>query len=229
MATLYAALGGFLPALAWLWFWLREDGAHPEPRRLIALAFLAGIVSVILVIPLQKAVAPFIAHQSLTLIVWAAIEEVMKYFAALATVLWRHDDDEPIDAVIYMIVVALGFAALENTLFLISPLSGSTLGETIVVGNFRFIGATLLHILSSAAIGVALALFFYRSWRVKVVAALFGVILAIVLHSLFNLLILSIAEEHIIRTFAFVWVGIVALLAVLEYIKRIHPRIRRNT
>jgi protease PrsW len=228
MDTVYAALGGFLPALAWLWFWLREDSKHPEPRRLIALAFFAGMLSVVLVIPLQKAVGPLIAHQSLTLIAWAAIEEVMKYFAALATVLWRHDDDEPIDAVIYMIVVALGFAALENTLFLLSPISGSTIGEAIVVGNFRFIGATLLHILSSAAIGVALALFFYRSWRIKIVASLGGVILAVVLHSLFNLLILGVAEEHIIRTFSFVWVGIVGLLAVLEYIKRIHPRITRT-
>ena len=34
-----AVVAGFFPALAWLWFWLREDSEHPEPRRLIALAF----------------------------------------------------------------------------------------------------------------------------------------------------------------------------------------------
>ena len=39
---LAAMAGGFLPALAWLWFWRREDAPHPEPRKLIALAFLAG-------------------------------------------------------------------------------------------------------------------------------------------------------------------------------------------
>jgi len=32
-------------------------------------------------------------------------------------------------------------------------------------------------------------------------------------------------EEHLLRTFGYVWIGLVALLAVLEYIKRIHPRI----
>ena len=60
-----AAAGGILPALAWLWFWLREDSDHPEPRRLIALAFLAGMVAVAVVIPLEKSVAPYIAAEAL--------------------------------------------------------------------------------------------------------------------------------------------------------------------
>ena len=37
-SVIAAAAGGILPALAWLWFWRREDSTHPEPRRLIALA-----------------------------------------------------------------------------------------------------------------------------------------------------------------------------------------------
>ncbi|KKW26148.1 MAG: hypothetical protein UY70_C0035G0005 [Candidatus Kaiserbacteria bacterium GW2011_GWB1_52_6] len=49
-----AAAGGLLPALAWLWFWRREDAPHPEPRRLIALAFAAGMITVALVIPVQR-------------------------------------------------------------------------------------------------------------------------------------------------------------------------------
>jgi len=32
-----AAAGGLFPSLAWLWFWLREEADHPEPRKLIAL------------------------------------------------------------------------------------------------------------------------------------------------------------------------------------------------
>ena len=57
-----ASLGGLLPALAWLWFWLREDSKHPEPRRLIALAFLAGMVAVAVAIPLEKGVQPLLAE-----------------------------------------------------------------------------------------------------------------------------------------------------------------------
>ncbi len=218
-----AFAGGVFPALAWLWFWRREDSKHPEPRRLIALAFLAGMVTVAIVIPIQKAIRPLFADLTLVFVLWSGIEEVMKYVVARVTVLGRREDDEPIDPVIYMVTVALGFAAVENALFLMSPLSGSTLLETILTGNLRFVGATLLHVLSSAAVGVALGLSFYKSKAAKRLYALGGVILAVVLHGTFNFLILNTPEEHLLRTFGLVWIGLIALLAVLEYIKRIHP------
>lgn len=227
-----------LPALAWLWFWRREDGRHPEPRRLIALAFFAGMVSVAIVIPLERYAATFIQNQTFLLLsaaatttviftLWSAIEEIVKYLAARTTVLRRRDDDEPIDPVIYMVTVALGFAAAENTLFLISPLAGETIMQTIMTGNLRFVGATLLHVLSSAVIGVALSLAFYRTRRIKRRYVLAGVILASGLHALFNFFIINAAEEHLLRTFAVVWLGVIILLAALEYIKRIHPRFRK--
>lgn len=223
-----AVAGGLFPALVWLWFWRREDSVHPEPRKLIALAFLAGMVTVAVVIPIQKFVAPYLVTQTLIFTAWSAIEEIMKYVAARVTVLRRREDDEPIDPVIYMVTVALGFAAVENTLFLLSPLAGGTLLQTVLTGNLRFVGATLLHVLSSAAIGVMLALAFYKPKRVKRLYALGGVILAILLHGTFNFLILNTPEENLLRTFGYVWIGLIVLLAVLEYIKRIHPIIKKK-
>ncbi len=222
-----ALAGGLFPALAWLWFWSRED-SHPEPKRLIALAFIAGMLTVMVVIPMQKFVAGYILTQTALYTAWSVIEEVMKYVAARAAVLWRHEDDEPIDPIIYMIAVALGFAALENTLFLMSPLSGSTPLETIMTGNLRFVGATLLHVVSSAAVGLALAFSFYKPHRVHGWYVFGGVILASALHSGFNFLILNSPETHLFRTFAYVWVGVIAVLAAVEYAKRVHPRFRKK-
>src|SRR3989344_3866177 len=98
-----AFAGGVLPALAWLWFWRREDSVHPEPRRLIALAFLAGMVAVAVVIPLEKFAASYISSQqfwvlaaasttTLTFIVWSALEEIIKYVMAKLTVLRPRGD-----------------------------------------------------------------------------------------------------------------------------------------
>lgn len=230
LSVITAALaGGLLPALAWLWFWLREDAPHPEPRRLIALAFLMGMLTVALVIPIQKFAAPFLAGTTALFTAWSIIEEVMKYVMARISVLRRREDDEPIDPVIYMVAVALGFAAAENTLFILSPLAGDTMTQTILTGNLRFVGATLLHVLSSAVIGVALALSFYRSPAQKRLFALGGVILASLLHSAFNFLILNTPESRLMNTFGFVWLGVIALLAILEYVKRIHPTITSRT
>ncbi len=223
-----ALAGGIFPALAWLWFWRREDAPHPEPRKLIALAFFAGMCAVAIVIPIQKFVAVYLVSQTAIFTAWSAIEEIMKYFVARITVLGRREDDEPIDPIIYMVAVALGFAAVENTLFLLSPLAGETFQETVITGNLRFVGATLLHVLSSAAIGLALSLSFYKKKSQRRLYATVGVILAISLHSLFNFLILNTAEEHIMRTFGLVWLGLVGLLAVLEYVKRIHPALKNR-
>src|SRR3990167_2229761 len=223
LPILAATAGGVLPALAWMWFWMREDKQHPEPRRVIALAFLAGMITVGVVIPMQHAVAGFLVGTTAIFIAWSIIEEVMKYVAARVTVLRSRQNDEPIDSVIYMVAVALGFAAAENALFLLSPLSGHGILETLMTGNLRFVGAMLLHVLYSAVIGVALALSSYKSKRSKRLYALCGVILAALLHGLFNFLILNTAEEHLLRTFGLVWLGLIVLLAVLEYVKRIHP------
>lgn len=219
-----ALAGGITPALLWLCFWHREDKAHPEPRHLVALAFLAGMMTVALVIPIQKFAATFIVGTMSIFVVWSVIEEVMKYVVARIAILRHVEVDEPIDMVMYMVTIALGFAAVENALFLLSPLSGNNILETVLTGNLRFVGATLLHVLSSAVIGIALALSFYKPKNIKRLYAFFGVILAIILHSGFNLLILNTPDEHLFRTFAVVWVGVVAILALLEFVKRIRRK-----
>ncbi len=224
LGVLAAVAGGVLPALAWLWFWRREDSRHPEPRKLIALAFIAGMVTVAVVIPVEKFVAPFLASTTLVFAAWSAIEEVFKYLAARFTVLKRREDDEPIDPVIYMVTVALGFAAAENTLFLLSPIAGDSILQTVMTGNLRFVGATLLHVLSSAVIGVFLGLAFYKRRAVKRAFVFVGVVLACVLHGAFNFFILNTADDQLMRTFFFVWLGVAALIATLEYLKRLRPR-----
>ena len=128
--------------------------------------------------------------------------------------------EEPFDGVFYLVTAALGFAAFENMLFLLSPLQEGDVLRTVVTGDLRFIGATLLHTLSSATIGVALALSFYRSAAVRRSAALFGVILAVALHTLFNFFILGIRDGVTFWMFFTISVGIIAVLLLLERIKQ---------
>jgi len=97
-----------------------------------------------------------------------------------------------------------------------------------MTGNLRFIGATLLHVFSSAIVGIALAYSFYKPTLVREWCAAVGVILASLLHVGFNFLILNTADEHLLRTFAGVWMGVIAVLFALEFVKRIQPRYSRG-
>ena len=217
-----AMLGGLLPALFWLWFWLREDSKKPEPSGLILRTFVAGMIVVPLVLPLQKLALTLYSGTSLIL-VWVTIEETLKYALALGVILWHKAVDEPIDYIVYMITIAIGFAALENALFIWNPLVAGDLSGSIITGNFRFLGATLLHILASGTIGVFLAFAYYRSDTIKLLAGTFGLFVAILLHTLFNLFIMDANGETILSIFLTVWVLVIALFLIFEKVKRIRP------
>lgn len=218
-----AILGGVLPALFWLWFWLREDSKRPEPTGLVIRTFIAGMAVVPLALPLQKFAVDLFAGANLIL-VWVVIEETLKYAIALMIVLWHKAVDEPIDCIVYMITIALGFAALENALFIWNPLVSGDLSGSIVTGNFRFLGATLLHVLASGTIGVFMALAFYKKDLVKLAAGMFGLLVAIVLHTLFNLFIMDANGEQILSTFLIVWVLIIVLFFLFEKVKQLELR-----
>ena len=217
----YAFLGGILPALLWLLFFLREDKKHPEPRHLIFFTFLAGMVTVFFVRPVEQFAYSFL-QGSVLFLAWSFIEEVFKYWAAFVVVLWQSAVDEPLDPLIYMITVALGFAAMETTLFLLYPFLSGNITEALITRNFRLMGAALLHTLSSAMIGGALALSFYYRSLFKRLFLVVGIVFAVLLHTTFNLLIMNSSGAQILLTFSIVWFGIIFLFLLFEKIKRIY-------
>ena len=213
-----AFLAGLIPALFWVWFWLREDSEKPEPYFLIAISFIAGMAVVPMALPLQKIAIDLYSGTEM-IIVWVIVEELLKYAVALAIVFWNREVDEPIDMIIYMIVIALGFAALENALFIFNPLVIGDYLDSALTGGFRFLGATLLHVLASGTIGVFLALTYYKPRYIQVIAGTFGLFIAIVLHALFNFSIMDASGETILAVFLFVWMGIILLFLLFEKIK----------
>lgn len=220
----YAVLGGLLPALAWLWFWLREDKLHPEPRSRIALCFLGGMAAIFIVYPLQKASYSGLGLSTYTLTIWAAIEELAKYLVAGIIAFRSKDFDEPVDALIYMITAALGFSALENVLFIMNPLVDGNLAQGFITGNARFMGASLLHVVSSSAIGFAFGIGFYLSRFKKTLLRIAGVLIAIVLHTTFNFFIIGSNGSKTFLVFGFVWAIAIIVLLLFEKIKKLKPQ-----
>lgn len=214
-------MGGVLPALLWLWFWLKEDRLHPEPRARIMAIFLSGMASVFLVLYVEKLIFSVALSKisMLTIFLWATTEEIFKFLAAYFSGLRGKDMDEPIDAVIYMITAALGFSALENSLFLSNLIDIRQFSESIITGNSRFLGATLLHVVSSSAIGVLIGLSYYKKTKLKIISLFTGLSLAIVLHTIFNLLIIKFKDD-IFFIFSGVWFLVVLLIVMIEKVKK---------
>lgn len=215
----YAFIGGLLPSFIWLYFLLKEDASHPEPRTLLALTFVAGMLAVPFALPLEQYASEHVRGSLSVITAWALIEEVLKYAMAAAFILWRRAVDEAPDYVIYMITIALGFASAENMLFLITPISESNFASSVFTGNVRFLGSTLLHVVSSAAIGFALAFSAGYSPQWRIAAAALGLILATALHTAFNMLIIQQGASTALAAFFFVWVVAVIFFAAFEVLK----------
>jgi RsiW-degrading membrane proteinase PrsW (M82 family) len=218
----YAALGGIIPCLFWLIFWLREVHDHPEPPKIILACFIGGMLTTLLVFPFEYLVTLFFSYDGIpALTSWAFIEEIGKFAVCWYVALRTHRDHAPMDVVIYMLTVALGFAALENTMFLLTPLAEGDAMGSLVTGNLRFIGASLLHTLASAVIGVFLAFAYFKTPHLKKEYGAVGLFFAGVLHTLFNFFILNGSGTQTFLVFASVWLLIMMLIVVLEKVKTI--------
>src|SRR3972149_5158891 len=91
---------------------------------------------------------------------------------------------------------------------------------SLLTGNLRFLGATLLHATSSAFVGVALGLAFFKKAAVKGLYLLGGLIFAIALHTAFNFYIIRDGGENFLRIFAFLWVVTIIIILILEKLRR---------
>lgn len=205
LITLYSfyALLGILPSFIWLLFYLHKD-VNPEPKKMIFKVFLAGAlmgpVAILLELGAMRAfnISPewpaFFAtlYQNtnlflLNVLIFAPlIEEFLKYLAVKWQVLKNPAFDEPLDAMLYLIISGLGFAAVENilSLFLMSNLTPQTaLSQTLA----RFLSATFLHTLSSGILGYFLARSLLDFKKRYLIFGL-GFILAVAFHSFYNYL-----------------------------------------
>ena len=217
-----AFLGGIVPTLFWLWFWLREDRKNPEPKGLIGMVFLIGMVSVIIVLPLEKMIQNFSFGNQIQMVAWAGAEEIIKFLMVVLIVGNTDQIDEPTDWPIYLITVALGFAALENALFLLKPFA---LGQTAVgmlTGQLRFLGSTLLHTIASGVIGIAMGLSYFMGGFRKTFHVILGIILAIGLHSIYNFFIMKNGGSDFLKIFSFLWVGAILVMLIFEKLRRMN-------
>lgn len=194
---------GLAPSFVWLIFYLRKD-SRPEPKKTVLTVFLWGALTGPAAILLQLLArwfwrptgqwpyffASLGRHDFLFLlgiIVFAPLtEEYLKYLVVRWRVLKDPAFDEPFDAMLYLIISALGFAAVENLINILS-LSNITFDKAVTQAAARFLSATLLHTLSSGILGYFLALSLLN-FKKRHLFFWGGFLVAASLHSFYNFL-----------------------------------------
>jgi RsiW-degrading membrane proteinase PrsW (M82 family) len=206
------AIFGLLPSVIWLLFYLRKDH-HPEPNRMVIKIFLWGMMMGPLAILLELSVKWLLNPADLTsfidilkqnsrdiylfvgiVVVAPIIEEIVKYAVVRFAVLKNPEFDEPLDIMLYMIISALGFAAIENLLLVFqNPLI--PFGQVVSLAALRFVSATFLHALSSGLLGYWLARSLAEpAKKFQFLARGFG--LAIFFHASYNYLTWVISDSQ---------------------------------
>ena len=218
---------GFLPSLIWLSFYLKKD-VHPEPKWMVLKIFLMGMILAGVVafveweafLFLEKFSLPYLLKVFFYFFVCVAfIEEFSKYLVFRIFVQNNIEFDEPIDAMIYMIIIGLGFVAIENILVLISEqFPNLVLQETFMLLFLRFISATLVHALASANIGFFAALSFLKK-RCFILWG--GIVISSLLHGIYNLLIKFGGMWGLFVSFSIVVFLFVIILIELKMIKKL--------
>jgi len=189
-----------LPSFIWLLFFLRHD-AHPEPKTMILKVFFAGAMAApaaaLVGTGFQEVLLSFNLPQTAFLLIYIFLgvgvaEEIIKYLVVRFLVLSHHEFDEPIDAMLYMVISGLGFAALENILvFLSQTILGRNFGDTLSLTVYRFLTATFLHALCSALIGYFLALSICNlRHQFKLISI--GLASGVIFHGLYDLAVIEI-------------------------------------
>ncbi|MDP2587391.1 MAG: PrsW family intramembrane metalloprotease [bacterium] len=197
LITVRNILLALLPSLFWLWWYLRQDRAHPEPKRFIWRVFLLGMLVTLPALFIEYTIdlyigfsAPGFSGASIigALLVVAPVEELAKFVVVYMSVFNHKVFDERLDGVMYMVVASLGFATVENILIV--------LGEGASVLPLRFVTATLLHALAAGIVGYFMGMAKFAK-RGKGWLIVLGLIIGIALHGLYDVVALSESNSKV--------------------------------
>jgi len=193
------------PCLFLLWYFYHRDKYEPEPKKKIIKIFLLGAVMVIpaglLEIGIGSGIDALIGgipHAFImSFFVIAPIEELLKFFTVKKWIYRSLEFDEVMDGIVYTVAASLGFATVENILYVFQHGVQVAIARAfLAVPGHAFFGALMGYYIGRAKFnkekesslllkGIFLAVFFHGLYDflllTQTVLALLVIILIIVL------------------------------------------------
>lgn len=217
-------IAALAPVAVLLWQILRRDAANPEPPRMLAKAFLYGMISTavtLVLLPFTEALGDLIVLNDTALSVafkQAFFSAALPEEGAKLLMLWlllRNNPyfDERFDGIVYAVCVGMGFAAVENVLYLFNNYD-----SWLSVGIVRALFAVPGHFFDAVIMGYYYSHYHFGTRRNPATKAL---ILAapVVAHGIYDGILFSYDIDD--------GVAVVALILFLIFFNRLKKTGRR--
>lgn len=176
------------PAIALLIFIYLKDEFEQEPITMVVRSFIFGALLVFPIMFIQFAVkeeAGLISPFAVSFIQVAFIEEFMKWFVVLVAVYYHVHFNQRYDGIVYASAIALGFASVENMLYIFA--NGM---------DTAFLRA-IFPVTSHALFGVVMGYYFGKAKfnrRHRHMYLFFAFLFPYLLHSTYNLILLLLNQ-----------------------------------
>ncbi len=197
------------PIIFWLLLFRKLDRNEPEPKKLLFKIFILGFIAVVVALILETIFDSLLLPENVQQIYLESgdiaqsafllllvsfflagpIEELVKYLFLKGAVYKSPYFNQIADGIIYGVTLALGFAFVENTGYFFDVYFNLSTTEFIFIVAFRGIVTTLLHISTAGILGLYLGRAKFQTGRVG--TALKGLLIASLIHGLFNVFIFS--------------------------------------
>ena len=217
----------FTPGLFWLWFFSKRHAYRPGPKKLIAITFLLGMASTI---PAGIMNTIFLDESLLDdrsanlasvavgmLFVVGPVEETCKFLAVRLYAFRSRYFDQPSDGLLYAAAASLGFASLENLLYILQ------FGPEVMI--LRAPLSTLAHVIFGSFWGYALGKRTEQGTSLAGPAVIGSIVVAAAVHGLFNVSVFIFPMASL----AIVGLGLWWVLSRFKWARMVSPfRYRRN-
>jgi len=178
-----------IPGLIVLYYFYKRDKLEPEPKSMIFKTLFLGIMAASIAYFFNIFFGSLVSRNILVTSVLIApfVEEMSKFHTVK---FFRFNDkhfSEPMDGIVYGVSVAVGFAIIENLLYIQRALEDGDVYATLIVRGFLSVPA---HALFAVVWGYALGMYKFGKRDKEFVKK--SLILSIMFHAAFNGIIIFI-------------------------------------
>ena len=211
-------LFSLVPTFILMLFVLYTDRKNKEPAKNIVICLLSGILTISLAGYLEGFTLPYFSNNLFLTYSFAFLEEISKILIFYLFIFDNKHYDDLYDGVVYMSLIALSFAGLENIKYAFSE---STVSNSISLAIMRDLTTIPLHVICGIVIGYFFSLGYFTEDKTKKIQNYsLAIIVSSFIHGSYNTFMNIISGNYnsVLMIFLFQTIPLLLCMIILMYI-----------